>query len=961
MAPGTAHRLIVERDPQLAALSAALAEAVAGNGRVVLVDAPPGMGKTTLLQTLLDGASPGGATATRVLHARGGEQERGLPMAVVRELFHPLAALPHDDEVWTGAAALARPVLAHGPVADPAGSAYGAVHGLYWLTANLTASLPLVLVVDDAHWLDEGSEAFLAHLVPRLHELPVLLVLATRSRALDPARPLAGALARCPDLIVVSPPALTPSGTAMVLAELAVDGDREFGLAVHRATAGNPLLVRTVAEGVRAAGRPPTPPGSAAVEVLGMEHVARAVLPRLHAEGSDAVALARAVALLGDGCALHDAAAVGQVELAAAERALDRLVTADVLRRGGRGLEFSHPLVRAAVLDELGPGARHRWHRAAAAHLHRAGSPAEQVARHLVDTGPVHEEWAVDTLVAAASVATARGVPAAATTFLERALTEIGPEDPRRTPVLLELGWAGMRAGDPRAHDWLVTALGEASDPVLWTVCWLALGNLIAVRQLDSPPDRRLDGRPPLGPDQQLAVTALTKLDFGIVSDGIYPAPPFPPPDRPPPGDSLFQRLWLVAEAVCTCMAATSAGTATDLVQRATADGQLLREAPDFPHTAWAAWVLGLTGELDGSLVLVETCVADAVTRGSVAAFEWLVLARAAVHWMRGELRECEADVRRALDEDVETGIESVRPLKHAILASTLREQGRLDEGSASYAAVPPAVLDRRSLFGLLLRESRARLLAARGSYREALADVAVVEEVLTAWGFRDSAFLRWREVAARCRWALGEESVALALADAELEAARRFGAPPRLGAALATRGTMTAGPDGVALLREAVAVLDGSGARLGLAHALVALGARLRQDRDIVAAREALRRALDVSTACGATAVAQTAVEELRASGARPRRRAVTGPAALTPSELRIARMAADGLTNSQIAQSLFVTRKTVEKHLAGAFLKLGVSGRGELANVLGPHASDVEGHPRRCGAGGGAAAGER
>lgn len=157
------------------------------------------------------------------------------------------------------------------------------------------------------------------------------------------------------------------------------------------------------------------------------------------------------------------------------------------------------------------------------------------------------------------------------------------------------------------------------------------------------------------------------------------------------------------------------------------------------------------------------------------------------------------------------------------------------------------------------------------------------------------------------------------------------------IGQALRLQGQATEGEAGIALLREAADVLAGSPGPLERAAALAELGAALRRANHRVDAREPLAEALDVATRAGAERLAARAREELLATGARPRRVVRSGVDALTPSELRVARLAAEGRTNREIAQSLFVTQKTVEMHLSAAFRKLDLSARSQLAGLLG------------------------
>jgi DNA-binding CsgD family transcriptional regulator len=145
-------------------------------------------------------------------------------------------------------------------------------------------------------------------------------------------------------------------------------------------------------------------------------------------------------------------------------------------------------------------------------------------------------------------------------------------------------------------------------------------------------------------------------------------------------------------------------------------------------------------------------------------------------------------------------------------------------------------------------------------------------------------------------------------------------------------------GGAGIPELREAVAVLEQSPARLELARALAALGGALRRTRDPTGAREPLRRALELAAACGADGLVEEVRAELHATGLRPRTTALGGVGSLTASERRVADLAAAGRSNREIAQTLYVTPKTVEVHLSSAYRKLGISSRHGLAEVLSP-----------------------
>ncbi len=192
-----------------------------------------------------------------------------------------------------------------------------------------------------------------------------------------------------------------------------------------------------------------------------------------------------------------------------------------------------------------------------------------------------------------------------------------------------------------------------------------------------------------------------------------------------------------------------------------------------------------------------------------------------------------------------------------------------------------------------------------------------------------------WRSLLARAL-AGSDPEEAEELATAELQAARAFGAPRAIAIALQALAVVARGDAQIELLREAVDVLDGSPARLERARATVGLGAALRRQGHNREAREVLRDGLDQARRCGADALSERASEELRTAGARPRRDALRGRDALTASEARVARMAADGMTNREIAEALFVVLRTVETHLTSVYRKLEIGSRAELGPAL-------------------------
>jgi DNA-binding CsgD family transcriptional regulator len=274
------------------------------------------------------------------------------------------------------------------------------------------------------------------------------------------------------------------------------------------------------------------------------------------------------------------------------------------------------------------------------------------------------------------------------------------------------------------------------------------------------------------------------------------------------------------------------------------------------------------------------------------------------------------------------------------VLADVAIEAGQLDDAEVALALLPAGELPA-GVGTVLIPAARGRLRYAQGRYGEARRELEQCAAMFSAeaWGveLHDVGYLHARSGAALARLRLGDRDGAVRLAEAELADVRAFGARRALGVSARVAGLVRGSSEGVELLAESVAALRDSPAQLERAKSLVELGAALRRAGRRSEAREPLAEALDLAARCGARPLAARAREELVAAGARPRRDRRQGREALTPGELRVAQLAMEGMTNRQIAQELYVTTKTVEGHLARAFGKLGISGRGELRTALG------------------------
>jgi DNA-binding CsgD family transcriptional regulator len=350
-----------------------------------------------------------------------------------------------------------------------------------------------------------------------------------------------------------------------------------------------------------------------------------------------------------------------------------------------------------------------------------------------------------------------------------------------------------------------------------------------------------------------------------------------------------------------------------------------------------AAEALARCDKLGRAETVLDWLVTAARAQGATHTESAALTARAIVYNRAGRLLEGEADARLALALADDLPLDFLRPYKLALLGNVLIEQGGLD---AAARLLTPAELARhqpdQTFFQTLLRATYARLLWVQGRDRDALDELASVEQADLAWGITNPGWTEWRMTAAAIQFRLGQQRRARQLATDELSAARAFGAPRALGKALCAAALVDRDA-ALELLREAVAVLEGSEARLEYARALIELGSALGRAGFRADARGPLQTGLDHAHECGAHPLVERARQELAASGSRPRRSAAArGRYTLTASELRVTRMAVDGLSNREIAQALYLSLKTVEMHLAHAYDKLGIHSRVRLAVAL-------------------------
>lgn len=948
---------LLDRVAELDRLSSLLDDVAAGGGRLLVVEGQPGIGKTALLRAAHLEATDRGMA---VLSARGGPLEQDFAFGLIRQLFERTVANA-QRELLTGAAGLAAPLFSADVPAGPAHDrSQSIIHGLYWLVVNLTQRAPLVVSVDDVHWADPASLRSLAYLVRRLEGLPILVAVALRSTEHGAAHTVLHPLLAEATTTFLRPSSLGPAAVSqLVRARLSRDADEAFCRACAEATAGNPFLLDALCEELAAAGSVGSEDDATRVQQLGPKKVASAVLVRLSRLPRAAARIARAVAVLGEGAEFALTRRLAEVDEPSASEVVSALIRAGILE-DAEPLRFIHPIVRTTVYQDLTRAEQVTAHRAAARLLAELNCHPDHMAAHVLQTTPAGESDTVERLQHAARHALARGAPEVAVRYLRRALAEPAT-GPARAQILAEIGDTEARLQDPMAMDHLCQALEEEQDATRRARSGRLLGRLLAFsgRGPDAVAVLERAATEAAGADPELALAIETDLidaarfDTRTAHLAIERAPQLRArlSDTSTIPRSHAERLALVSLALVSL--ALDAGTrglpattCVELCSRALSDGELLaEETADSQRIAIAAFILMDAERLNLADQLVDGAFQEARHRGSQCGFAHALILRSWGSYLRGALADAGAEAMSALDttaspNDALTGLPVLAPqmavLALSVLLGTSTEAGDLD--AAELVVRHPILTEEvQELFQFsYLLWRRGQLRMAQGKAKEALEDFLEAGRLQAAYRFRNLPVLPWRSGGAVAHAALGQHDEAQQLGEEEMAQARTFGVPWALGIALRSLAVARGGDEGLELLREAVTVLEPSMARLEHARALTDLGAALRRMHHPVDARLPLRDGLDLAERCGARLLAQRAAAELGAAGAKPRRRRLTGPTSLTACEHRIANMAMQGMTNPQIAQTLFVTPRTVEMHLTNAYRKLEITSRAQLSQAL-------------------------
>ncbi|MFD3719171.1 AAA family ATPase [Streptomyces sp. NPDC058674] len=474
---GRAPQPLLERESEILAIHRSVDDlfgvpdngSATRRGGVLTFAGSGGIGKTTLLAEARRHAVERGCT---VLFARGGEQERQVPFHVMRQLIQPTFAAMTEEERrdvlgnWYGiiAPALGLTAAPKGPAApDP----QGVRDGLDWVVTHLTVrSAPVVLVLDDAHWADAESLAWLTAFAARAEELAMLIMVACRPDEIpaDAAslRALMGRQGTRPHELA----SLSTGAVARIVRDtLGENADDVFCRECWAITGGNPFEVVELAMKGRDRGLKPHQENIPQLRDLASAVKGSGLIERMEQLGTSTVRLAWAAAVLGTGIPTGIVGSVAALGEAQTAEAIDQLHTARILTvlpslRRTDVVEFFHPLIATAVYRSIPPGVRVAMHGMAAQALVDDGHGAAAAARHLLEMHPDGDPWVVQQLRQAARESFSAGAPDAARRYLARALRE-PPDVEDRAEVLFELGSANLLHDPGTTINQLRTALEE--------------------------------------------------------------------------------------------------------------------------------------------------------------------------------------------------------------------------------------------------------------------------------------------------------------------------------------------------------------------------------------------------------------------------------------------------------------------------------------------------------------------
>ncbi len=907
-------------------------------GGILAYAAPAGLGKTTLLAEVRRLAAARGCT---VLSARGGDQEQRVAFHVARQLLQPQLAHASDTELrerlgsWYDIVGPALGLRATGGDSPP--DPQGLRDGLDWVLTHLAVRrAPLVVVLDDAHWADPESLGWLAAFAPRAEELPMLLVVAYRPDELpDEGAEFTGHRSGQRPLGLA--PLTTDAIARLVRDRVGAHADDAFCRECWTVTSGNPFEAVELAAKVRDRGLEPTAGGAHELRDLAAALKGSGLVTRLERLGPATVRLAWACAVLGTEISPQLAGAVAGLGGEAVADCAGSLREARVLAEADgpdEPLQFVHPLIATTVYRSIPAATRVALHGQAAWCVVDAGLGSTAAARHLLETHPEGDPWAVGHLRAAARENLRAGAPDAARRFLARALRE-PPAADDRAAVLFELGCSSLLTEPATTVNHLRAALEEPiADPAL------RHGIVYRLSQVLAHSDRLVEASELLGREARQTTDARSRLRMQaekFMWDAFRADEPESPArsrrltalaDRLT-GRDLTERYVIGLRAWDATLRAEPSAVAVRHAERALEGGlSWADESRGFEVPVLTALTFLYADRPGRAEELFAAGTAEFESqgwRGAHLSFAYTLLGY--IRYRRGRLVEAEDFVRAGLRLAERVGPRTpAQWYAVGVTIEVLLARGRVEEADRiarehDFGEPFPAAVtfpDSQTV--------HAELLLARGRTDEAAAELAAVGRRLDPRGMRNPAWCPWQLHLAVAE-AATTPARARRTAQEAVARARQYGAPSAIGSALRVLAEVSGPGERVKLLEESVDWLDQSPAAYELARFLVALGTALRRTERAGEAAEHLYRGLEAAQDCGADGLVDEARAELAAAGLRPRALHPAGTDTLTARERQAAELT---VRDRDVALHLGVDATTVSRLLSAVYRKLGTDRTG-------------------------------
>ncbi len=903
---------IVERERELDMLRRSLAAARQSGSRMIAVAGPPGIGKTTLI-----GAVASELTEWTVLKAVCTPLGVEVPYGVLHQWFRALAQDTNAGYApFDGPGNALRELLIGDPHnADSAALAYS----VQWVAARLAEERPLLLVVDDLQWIDDASAAVLGVAVPQLNGDAVAVMFGVREIADSTRSPVVSGLLASAEAVTLGP--LSVDGVAGLIADPSLDAAR-----IHELSGGVPFYaVEAAASGgdLRASIR-----------------ITESVTSRLDRLGVLHKAVAGAIAVLGPIATILAVVSVSEVDRETLDGVVGDLVAEGIVKADQiEPLMISHPLVEEAILGSMSSISRAELHDRAARVLAELGLPDTVVAANLMHGLLGRDPWKVRVFEHAAKAALAAGSTREAAAWLERALQESRVDDPGRTALLELAGRAQLAIGDrERAERRWREALRSVVDPDHRARLLTGIGDsLVASGRHADAEASYTDAAAELTTDQPLYRSIIARLlaaqlnqtmnpsalDLPVIADVV---------GQDPALDTDEDSSLLAAVAVAVTMAGDP-GAHAELLSKRAYDGwsRDRQGSANDPTTYMLSGALNFTERFGEGVDVLTGVIQDARRDGQVLGEATALYSRGAMYLSAGDVRNAVADLMTAV-KAVELGWTLYREAAEFFLIRCELLVGDLEAAGA--LALGEDYESPSSLFEAVKLVGKAHYWIAYGQPQRGLELARRAGSLVPVGGEPLSA--GWRGAATEALLAMGDRAAAEAVAREEFELTAAASGGVRAGAALRLAKTVDDPAEAEQIVRDALDWLNPT--RLLERAQLIDFLAELLVARD--ARDEAAGLLGDVLVYAQAQGMAPTE-KRVRATLAAIGRPAIPTEvelrvSSLTPAEFRVASLAAQGLTNRDIAARLFVTMKTVEFHLSRCFRKLAVATRGELADVL-------------------------